>query len=209
MDNRFARIGTLLLALFIVPEGSFAQSDLDQTKVYQAQSRLFEGNFLTQLPDGKIGPRTIEALKAWQKKAKRPQTGILTEDEFQRLMRFDPGKHVWEAIAGSVDGTWAAVWKYSSGVEAVKKVLGDCRRKSVLPGECSYISHSIDSSGPGWSAAVYCKQQGFLRYKRQMFLHNGLSRQAAVDQAFAAAAAADFKSSECSLVKALDGNGPQ
>src|SRR6478609_870431 len=120
MESRPASVGALCLALLVMSERSIAQSQLTQTEVSQAQAKLFEGNFLARLPDGKIDDRTLKALTAWQKKTKQPQTGALTRKEFIQLMRFDPGKHAWEAISGSIDGSWTAVWGYQSGVEAAK-----------------------------------------------------------------------------------------
>ncbi len=209
MESRRVSVAAFCLALLVMPERSVAQSELNQTEVSQAQAKLFEGNFLSRIPDGKIDQRTLDALRAWQKQTKRPQTSALTKKEFNQLMRFDPGKHAWEAISGSIDGSWTAVWGHRSGVEAAQKALAGCQKKSSRPDDCSYISNSIDRSGPGWSAAVFCEQRGLFRKKGQMFLHNGVSRKSAIDQAFAAANAAKFPSSQCSLVKALDGNGSQ
>ncbi|ESY74503.1 hypothetical protein X740_31535 [Mesorhizobium sp. LNHC221B00] len=193
----------------MMSEHSIAQSQLSQAEIYRAQARLFESNFLTRIPDGRIGQRTLDALRAWQLQAKRPQTAELTKKEFDQLMRFDPGKHAWEAISGSTDGTWIAVWGHRSGVEAAKKALAGCQKKSSRPDDCSYVSNSVDRSGPGWSAAVFCEQRGLFRKKGQMFLHNGLSRKSAMDQAFTAASTAKFRPSQCTLVKALNGDGQQ
>src|SRR4051812_27399946 len=148
--------GALSIALLIIPNGGTAQSRPDQNRIYQAQGKLFEGNFLGRLPNGVFDDRTSKALAAWQKQGKRPQTGVLTDKEFDRLMRFDPGKHAWEAISGSTDGSWAAVWGVGSGVEAARKALASCRKKSSRPDDCSYVSNSVDRGGPGWSAAVFC-----------------------------------------------------
>lgn len=209
MKSHRARAGALCLALMMISEYSIAQSQLSQAEIYRAQARLFESNFLTRIPDGRIGQRTLDALRAWQRQAKRPQTAELTKKEFDQLMRFDPGKHAWEAISGSTDGTWIAVWGHRSGVEAAKKALAGCQKKSSRPDDCSYVSNSVDRSGPGWSAAVFCEQRGLFRKKGQMFLHNGLSRKSAMDQAFAAASTAKFRPSQCTLVKALNGDGQQ
>ncbi|TJV39095.1 MAG: hypothetical protein E5Y02_27125 [Mesorhizobium sp.] len=209
MKSHRARAGALCLALMMMSEHSIAQSQLSQAEIYRAQARLFESNFLTRIPDGRIGQRTLDALRAWQLQAKRPQTAELTKKEFDQLMRFDPGKHAWEAISGSTDGTWIAVWGHRSGVEAAKKALAGCQKKSSRPDDCSYVSNSVDRSGPGWSAAVFCEQRGLFRKKGQMFLHNGLNRKSAMDQAFTAASTAKFRPSQCTLVKALNGDGQQ
>ena len=83
MESRPARVGALCLALLVMSEPLLRMQACAQTEVYQAQAKLFEGNFLNSYSGWQAWPANIGSFKGMAKTNKAGHNQRFDEEGFR------------------------------------------------------------------------------------------------------------------------------
>lgn len=158
-------VGLLFAGLPLSNFASASEEIRDREKVLRVQTILYEWNWGDDeaVPDGLIGPKTRNMIRAYQEARELPVTGILSPALHQYLVEnYEPDKDVrWGAISASTDRAYYAVWNYSTRKQAYQDALRGCRQRSSRPSYCStVVNPDWGDDDEQWIAATHCRKRG-------------------------------------------------
>ena len=202
-------IGVVIVVLFYLVRPVFAQEYyMSEDEAYAAQTMLFEmGYTKVGFPDGKVGPKTREAISQLQENNDWPVTGYLTESQYLGLMQVTPNPRKWGAISASTDAGYGSTWNYSSGIEAYTAARDRCWSNSYDPSDCITLVTFAIEDFLGWIAAVKCDQVDGATDRDHIFLASRPSRGLALEAAFESADTEGFYRSNCYLREVIAADG--
>jgi peptidoglycan hydrolase-like protein with peptidoglycan-binding domain len=128
---RFAKFVAIVMALSLClpaltwARGESAQPQMSQDDIRQAQERLQELGYYDGAIDGIYGPKTAEAMRAYQQVQGLPVTGTLDQETAQALQIGATAETAETALASGAVGTAAgATLGAIAGSAAVGAAIG-------------------------------------------------------------------------------------
>ena len=127
---------------------------LDADKRRQIQQALSRGGFDPGPVDGKFGPRTRRAIRAWQHANGYPSTSSLSEKQVEKMLSWAASNAKPQAGSGAGDlygsitfsqeddggYAWGIAWRFGSSVSATDEAIEQCRREGGT--ECAEVAGS-------------------------------------------------------------------
>jgi hypothetical protein len=95
--------------------------------IREVQEALYNLNYKVKKRDGRMSNELRQAIQAWQRIVKHPDTGEMTDDELAQLRTADPIK-VWGGVGFNAKGQHVEVINVSSRAQAESEVMARCRR---------------------------------------------------------------------------------
>ena len=132
---------------------------LDGDKRRRIQQALSLGGFDPGPVDGKFGPRTRRAIRAWQHANGYPGTGSLSEKQVEKMLSWAASNAKPQAGsgAGELYGSitfsqedeggyaWGIAWRFGSSVSATDEALEQCRLEGGT--ECAEVGWFQNACG--------------------------------------------------------------
>jgi peptidoglycan hydrolase-like protein with peptidoglycan-binding domain len=213
-------VGIAFALMFFHAHPVFAGDDdiyeMAPSEVYQVQVILIERGYAYRyfnLPDGKFGSKTRQAIADLQKDNGLPATGYLTEGQFSGLIKLGvPNDFMWAAVSASTDAAYQAVWNAHSGIDAFTQAVQGCRKRTRYPDKCSTVTkfrtpEYARDHGPGWVAAVKCDTSTETTDWDGIAVVSGNSKEKAIEAAYQEEASDGFDRSRCRLLVAVATDG--
>lgn len=120
--------------------------------IQEVQNRLFELNYEPGTQDGRLGDRTVQAIKDLQTDINLPPDGILTHGLVKRL-RAAGSLKPWGAIVfAPAKGKWGMAWGEESRSQALDSAQRSCggacdKALTFFKGWCGAFAHATE----GWA----------------------------------------------------------